>query len=319
MGDVLKVMQFDGKSYVQLVPYNYSTNEREIRTSYRINGKEPVIGHGDNRWAFVEGEIASIERKRTGPEKTLRWERDEGAPEHLPATLPAESITYVSGEGMRCTEGYDASFYSPVRVPGEVIWEPVEFEVIDRNCKPVAMEPWAKVNWPANVERYKEQQHKYPCYIDVKDLFALVAEAVRAKINESNGALTWDQYLNIGTFTVKRVVQIPAEMQKPERREVIRIGSRSRRPKYETITRRVEHRELFTYNGFYEGGSSHTNTILGKSIQGANYEDLLAKVTAHVDEIAAMCDTDQWCICPKCNGRGVTITKAKAEATTHGG
>lgn len=268
MGEPLKVMEYDGKSYVQLSHY-YSQPKRD----YRINGAEPVLGKGDGKWAVVEGPVTSIESRKSENGKVIRFDRIEGAPAHLPETLPVESFV-MEGYERKCTEGYDACYFTPVREPDREWWEPLEFEVIDRNCYPVQMEPWAKVNWPANVERYAEQQHKYPCYIEAKSLFSLVAEAVKAKIDESDGALTWNEYLNIGTFTVKRVVLIPAEMQKPMRREVIRLGSRSRRPKYETVTHRKEERELFTYNGFYRRDEScRQNEIRTPQLQGKDYAD----------------------------------------------
>lgn len=302
---MLRVMTKDGKSYVKLEQNAWTT-----AGAFRINGMEAVRGSGDHTWAVVTGEIQTIERRDRKPSVIVGYQRNEGSPSHLPETLPADAFEYdYEDGGYKSHLGYDRKFYEATYQDGEDYWTPMEFEVIDRNTEPVDMPNWVTVNWPANVERCRETQHKYPCYITRESLFALVASAVEKKITESRGALEWNDFRNIGTFTVKRWVEIPVKARKPERVEYY-PSINSRKPKTKTIVREGESRDLFTYNGFYKDGRK--NEIKAPSIQAANYAELAEAVSEHVEAIAALCDTTRYCICEKCNGLGMTVTSPAA-------
>jgi len=299
---MLKVMTKDGKSYVQLDRNSWDTTGK-----YRINGADAVRCKGDGTWAIVVGDVQSIERKEKKPSTKLGFKRIDGAPAHLPETLPADEFSYEGGGDYVSRSGYDYRFFETVYQEGEEYWTPLEFEVIDRDTEPVNMPAWAVVQWPANIEHHRETQHKYPCSIGREALFGLVVAAVEKKIAESRGVLEWNDYRNIGTFTVKRWIDIPAKIRKPERVEYW-PSARSRKAKTKMVTREREQRNLFTYNGFYRDRGK--DDIHAPSINAANYAELAEAVNEHVDAIAALCDLDRYCICEKCNGLGMTIAKA---------
>jgi hypothetical protein len=297
-------MTKDGKSYVQIDRSAWTT----AGASHRINGADAVRCKGDGTWAIVVGDVQLIERKDKKPSVVTRFRRNDEAPGNLPETLPADAFEYdYEDGGYKSQLGYDRRCYEAVYQEGEEYWTPLEFEIIDRDTEPMTMPAWAVVDWPANIEHYRETQHKYPCHITRESLFALVAAAVEKKIAESRGVLEWNDYRNIGTFTVKRWVDIPAKVRRPERVEYW-PSSRSRKAKTKMVTREHEQRTLFTYNGFYR--DSGKDNIRAPSIAAKNYEELAEAVNEHVDAIASLCDLNRYCICEKCNGLGLTIAKA---------
>lgn len=291
---MIYVMTKNGKSYAKLSQCAYEPK-------WRVNGAEPTWGKGDRNWCVVDDEITSIERYKAGGKKPLHWKRSVDAVPSLPETLPLDRVECDDDWNNVSLDGYDLSNYYLVEEELPGTWEPVEFEVLDRDCEPVQLPTWAIVEWPANVEHYPEQQHKYPCSITAKSLFEIVVGEV-AQVIASSKELTWDDYRNIGCFTVKKRLHIPEPLRRQERREYYKT-LRSKKASVEYIVPEWKWVDVVRVNGFYKDSSR--DDIRVPSLRAANYTELKKAVDEYVTKIVDLCDESKWHVCEVCDGRGL--------------
>lgn len=291
---MIHVMTKNGKSYANIK--NGHASEK-----WRVNGCEPSWGNGDDRWCVISGEITSIEKYTAGARKEVQWKRSVDAPRTLPETIPLDRVERDEDWDYHSIDGYDLSNYymETEETPGK--WEQVEFKCIDRDCEPVQLPPWCVVEWPANVEHFPEQQHKHPCHITAKSLFEIIVGEVAAVIGQSK-ELTWDDYRNIGCFTVKKRLHIPEPLRRLEKREYYKT-LRSKKASIEYITPEWKWVDVVRVNGFYR--ESSRDEIKVPSLKGENYAELKKAVDEYVAWIVDLCDESKWCVCGACEGRGM--------------
>lgn len=293
---MIHVMKKAGKSYAKLNNVTYNRDRQ-----WRINGKDAVPCNGDARWCVVEGEITSIEMYKPGANEPLHYKRNVDAPQNLPEIIQLDRVYRNEDWDYVSLDGFDLDNYCMVYEQKEGSWESVEFDVIDRDCEPVQLPAWVSVEWPANIEHYPEQQHKYPCSISARSLFELIVGRVELLV-KSSPELDWNDYRNIGTFTVKHRVNIPDPLRRQERIE----GYKSPRSRKKTVTYvKPEYKwvDLVTVNGFYKDSTRDEIKLAG--LRGANYEELHRKVEEYIDSIVSLCDPSTWHVCSACNGRGI--------------
>lgn len=288
---MIRVMTKGGKSYVKL---GYGGK-------YRINGQESVPARGDTAWSVVDGDVDRIEQYVPGPRTLSGFSRVQGSPDTIPAWISVAAVERDADGEWRSRSGYDLGYYYPEYTQADGSWIAVDFDVIDRDCEPVRLPDWCVVDWPANIEHYPEQQHKYPCHVSVKRLFELVAHEVE-KLVESSPVLSWDKYLNIGTFTVKHRVDIPPHLRTKETREVYRRPN-SKKTTKETIVREHRWEQVLKLNGFYQNRSP--DDVYVPELRGSNYADLKKKVDDYIQSIVSLCDPARWTVCEACSGHGM--------------
>jgi hypothetical protein len=297
---MILVMQKSGKSYVQLGRYSIS--------NYRINGEPAVPAKGSSDWSVIDGDVQSIEVTSRGRSFIKLYRRVDGASERLPETIPADGAERDDDGDIVSIAGHDPRFYeAEYEVPPDE-WVQAEFEVIDRDCEPVDMPSWCVVDWPANIEHYRERQHLYPCHITVESLFCLCAEQIESAVNKSSGRLFLADYRSIGTLHVDALVDIPEEFQRPERVEYYKTF-RAKKASTKIVKNSTKTVRLFELNGHYSKPSA--SCIQVPSIRAANYEKLASEVEKYVDSIVGLCDMGRRCVCPKCGGNGVVFTEKR--------
>lgn len=295
---MLKVMIKNGKSYVQLNSYG--------NTNYRINGSENITwGKCGSGWAIVEGVINSIEKKYIISGEITTYKRSIDAPRNLPEYLDVSDIVEDDDGYKTCSLGYDLDYYIP-QYPEEIAsWIPVEFEIIDRDCEPVNLPLWCSIDWPANIEHYKEVQHKYPCHTLEKPLFNELALEIKELCN-NNKNLIFTDYLNIGILHVDMLVDIPKSLQKQSKEEYYPTF-RSKKTKTRYVTYTTKKIRILTLNGFYANERTGDCVVLIPIFRGSNFEELKKQVDKFKQEILSMIDTNKYQICETCGGKGIHI------------
>lgn len=292
MNNKFKVMTKGGKSYIKV---GYSG-------VFRVNGFLMERANGDSDWLVFKGDVASIEQKRVTAGALIGWKRRDGAPESLPDAVPLGSFVYDSEEyEWRSATGFDPNCFEAVHAEPVVTWDSCDFEVIDRDCEPVEMESWAVVDWPANIERYREQQHKFPCHITAKELFKLAADAVIEVASQHRQEFDVHDCRSIGLIAVSKLVEIPQVLRRKETVDDTPWGSKRKRTK--VITRTTRKVEILRYNGFYD--KRDHGEIYTPQLSAPNYAALKQAVQQHIDSIVAMVRPERWCLCESCDGTGI--------------
>lgn len=298
---MIHVMKKAGKSYAKIGNSCSISLPEGIKSTHLVNGKVPCWGNGDRSWCVFDGEITSIEVYRPGKTVPIHYKRIADAPQNLPEIIQLDRVVRDEDWDYVSLDGFDLGNYQMVYRQEEGSWESLEFDVIDRDCEPVTLPAWCVVDWPANIEHYPEQQHKYPCSITARSLFGLIVEKVAEIVRQSQN-LDWNDYRNIGTFTIKHRVEIPDALRRREKREVYKTA-RSRKPTTEYVTPQYKWIDLVTVNGFYKDSSREEVKV--PSLRGENFAELQKKVDEYVDSIVSLCDPEQWHVCEACQGRGI--------------
>lgn len=294
MSDKIIVMMKDGVSYVKLGSYG------SFGGSYVINGVDAEPAPGDKSYAIYEGEVTSIERKRTMPRKVVGYALYSRYKEitQLPHELPADAFTRDDDGDL---EGENAEFYHAVYGEQQTYLEPVNFEVIDRDCEPVPIPSYVVIEFPNNISRFRETQHKYPCRIGAEAVFNLLWDRVEEVVKASDGRLTMDAYKNIQTLTVSERVAIPYH-QTTTRSYYPTL--RSRKPKIETVVVRWKTLKIFDVCGpKYSNSSGKSNPV--SMIRGENYADLAEKLEAYIQSFLTKMEGGKREVCRHCRGEGI--------------
>lgn len=302
MAEKILVMMKNGVSYVKLGSYG------SFNGSFVINGVDATPAPGDKNYAMFEGEVTSLERKRTSPRKVVGYALYSRYKEitQLPHELTADAFTRDE-DGDLC--GENAEFYHAVYDEPQPYLEPVEFEIIDRDCEPVAIPSYVTIEFPNNISRYRETQHKYPCRIGAETVFNLLWDRIEEVVNTSDGRLTMDAYKNIQTLTVSERVAIPYH-QTTTRTYYPTL--RSRKPKTETVAVRWKTLKIFDVCGpKYSNSSGKSNPV--SMIRGENYADLTEKLEAYTQTFLTKLEGGKREVCRHCRGEGIVELEASAE------
>ena len=297
----LMVMTKGNKSYIKASRYS----------QYRVNGFVAEQAPGNPDWIVTDSVVASIEERNERRGEIVGFERLPDAPESLPAFATMDACDFdPETHEYKSKLGYDLDFYQPRYSDPVVTWTPVEFEVIDRDCEPVEMESWVVVDWPANIERYREQQHKFPCHITAKELFKLTSDAVIEVTSQHRQEFDVHDCRSIGVIAVAKLVEIPQVLRRKETVDDTPWGSKRKRTK--VITRTTRKVDILRYNGFYD--RREHGEIFTPQLSAPNYAALKQAVQEHIESIVAMVQPERWCLCESCGGTGIKEVPAAIDS-----
>lgn len=293
MSDKIIVMMKDGVSYAKCSSYG------SFSGAYVINGVDAVLAPGDKSYAIVEGTVETFERKMMPARNIIGYELYDRYKEitQLPHELPADSFTR-DDEGDLC--GKNAEFYMAKYNVPEPYLQPVDFEIIDRDCEPVKIPSYVVIEFPNNIAKYPETQHKYPCRIGAETVFNLLWDRVKAVVDASDGRLSMDSYKSIQTLTINERIAIPYN---ETTTRSYYPTARSRKPKIETVAVRWKTIKLFETCGPKYSNSAGKNSV--STVRGENYADLTDKLEAYIQTFITQLDGDKREVCRHCRGEGV--------------
>jgi len=285
------VMKKDGTSYIECQCGLTTDN-------MLVNGTPPAVCPGNNRWCMVEGDIERIERilpeTREHAGFNLKSEFVGVVAATVPSTMPLGAFEYDYDGGWI---GERAELYEPAYKTKPSTTEPVEFEVIDFDCEPVAMPSYVEVEFPANLRFRREVQHKYPCRVRMQDVFPLVADAVVKETQKHPGLYELHDCRNIQSLSVK--VRIDKKQVTVRKRDWF-----SKRPKWSTVTETHTTKEVLSIVGKYDDKGRSTQIC---EVSGKDYADLAAKLEAYIQGFVSLIDPRRWCVCETCGGEGVVL------------
>lgn len=291
---ILAVMKKDGESFVKL---GYG--------QWLVNGSAPQVCRGDSSWAYVVGDITSIEHVVPRSQRLAGWKLKEAfaaVPSTLEPTRPAEAFSQYGDEDDAEPQ---RKFYEPVYEEQPPVVSPVEFEVIDHDCEPIERPAYVTVKFPHNVKDHPATWHKWPCEISYKQVFCIVADAIVAKCKELPDYSITD-HRNIQVLRVERKIAIPPAA----RREVSQLYWTGRNKQK---TRRVTHTsrlvKVLEIIGEYRDRHDETRTI---TLSGNNWAELSQKLQDYVQSFLEMLDPDHLEVCDKCKGSGVVAAMVEA-------
>lgn len=291
MDTKLTVLKKGGVSYLEIAHYYAS--------GYRINGVEPTPCPGNKGWVMVEGDVRSVDRVIPPANELIGFKLKveyEGLSE-LPKTLPKEVFEWDSEE---CEwVGERSPLYEPTYQQTPSGLQPVEFEVVDYDCEPVAMPEYVTVDFPNNLRFYRAVQHKYPCHVKYDEVFKLVAEAVVDATKKHPGLYEVTDYRNIQLLAVSVLIEKPPV-------QVRKKDLWSKRPKWTTVTETHAKRKVLDIVGNYKSENNSERIV---AISGENYADLLKKLGAYIQGFVDRIDPRKWCLCSKCSGEGVVLAE----------
>jgi len=288
------VMEKDGVSYAKLSSYS------GFGSSYVINGEDAVPAPGDKNYAIVDGTVTSIEVKRTAPGHRVGYALYDRYKEitQLPHELPADAFTRDE-DGDLC--GENAEFYRPVYNEPETYLEALEFEIIDKNCEPVTIPSYVTIQFPNNIARHRETQHKYPCYIPGKFVFDLLWERIKERVDTSEGKYVMDSYKNIQTLTVSERIAIPYY---DTTTRSVYPTPRSRKPRIETVQKRWKTVKVIEVNG-PEYSRTPSGVEVTQVIRGKDYAELQANLETYINSFLSRMEDGKREVCRHCRGEGI--------------
>ncbi|ETT40915.1 hypothetical protein C162_26695 [Paenibacillus sp. FSL R7-269] len=294
MADKIIVMEKDGVSYAKLSSYS------GFGSSYVINGEAAVPAPGDKNYAIVDGTVTSIEVKRTAPGYRVGYALYDRYKEitQLPHELPADAFTR-DDDGDLC--GENAEFYRAVHSEPTTYLEAVEFEIIDRNCEPVTIPSYVTIEFPNNIARYRETQHKYPCFISGKNVFDLLWERIKERVDNSDGKYVMDSYKNIQTLTVSERIAIPYH---ETTTRSYYPTARSRKPRIETVPVRWKSVAVIEVYG-PEYSRKPTGRDATSAVRGKDYAELQTNLEAYISSFLSRMEDGKREVCRHCRGEGI--------------
>lgn len=292
MDDPIIVLEKDGISYIHF-------RSKHFENQYLVNGKPPVKCPGNAEYAMIEGKVEKIEKIIYPVRNVIKFRLKEQyeAITNLPKELPKETF---KRDEYGDWYGENIEFYEPVYDDPPPKYEPIDFLVIDRNCEPVKMPHYVKVDFPYNLRHYPEVHHKYPCYIDRKDVYNLVKDRIIKVVDNSSGKYTRTNYSNIQTMTIYEVIEIPFRC---ERKEVIPARTKRGKDKYKTVIEKTKKVKLFEIVGDYR--TNDEDVIRIESIRGNNYEELMKNLEEYIQSFLSIFDKTKRIVCPHCKGEGI--------------
>jgi hypothetical protein len=293
------VMQHKGVSYFKSDSY---LMRGEALRRVIINGVAGAVVPcpGDAQWGMFDGEIKSITTPGAPYSKTIGYRlkdiyRDVTS---FPRTLEANAFVWDEDEEDTVPAEigalYKSDFYEAV---SETITpEPVEiaFEVIARDCEPIARPDGVKTDFPASLREYPETWHKHPCSIDGDALFVLAVQRLKSAITGREHDFALTDYSSIGTVTLSRVMSHkPLEY-------TYNIGKKTKR-----ASKTKSQFELFKLS---KPRSSYTEgAIVPSRMEGKDWADLEPKITQFVSMILSYVQPESVCVCPQCDGNGFLV------------
>jgi hypothetical protein len=294
MADKIIVMEKDGVSYAKLSSYS------GFGSSYVINGEAAVPAPGDKNYAIVDGTVTSIEVKRTAPGHRVGYALYDRYKEitQLPHELPADAFTR-DGDGDLC--GENAEFYHAVYSEPAAYLEAVEFEIIDKNCEPVTIPSYVTINFPNNIARHRETQHKYSCFIPGKAVFELLWDRVKERVSTSEGKYEMDDYRSIQALRVSERIAI--QYHETTTRQYYPTA-RSRKPRTETLQVRWKTLKIIEiYGPGYSQGTQ--NREVTPVIRGKDYAELQTNLEAYINSFLSRMEDGKREVCRHCRGEGI--------------
>ena len=294
MTNKIIVMEKDGVSYIKLGSYG------SFNGSYVVNGEVAQPAPGDSSYAIVSGKVTSIEQKRTQSRRVIGYELYDRYKEitQLVHELPADSF-YRDDDGDLV--GENAELYRPVYDSPLPYLEPVEYEVIDKDCEPVTIPSYVVIDFPNNIGKYREVQHKYPCFISAKDVFNILYDKVAEHVAESDGKFVMDGYRNIQSLRVDERVAIPYY---ETRTRQYYPTARSRKPK--VLTEQVKWKQVRVFEVCGPAYSSYKESNKRTEIiRGLNYAELQSNLEAYIQSYISQLTGGKREVCQHCRGEGI--------------
>lgn len=296
MADKIIVMEKDGFSYIKL--HEYASHA--FGCTHVINGLDAVPAPGDKRYAVVEGTVTSVQTKRLARRSVIGYGLYDRYKEitQLPHDVGADSFTR-DDDGDLC--GQNAEFYYAKYDDPQPYLEPVEFDIIDRNCAPVQIPSYVTIEFPHNIARYPETQHKYPCRIGAESVFNLLYDRVKERVEKSEGKYTIDDYRSIQMLRVDERISIPYN--ETSQRSYYPT-QRSRKMKTETVHVRWKTARVFELKG-PKYGTGADKTPLVQMVRGNDYEELQTNLESYIQSFIVQLDEGKREVCVNCRGEGV--------------
>jgi len=287
------VMQKAGRSYVKLSSY------KGFAGGYVINGEDAIQAPGDKSYAIVDGEVTTLERKLTKSRSIIGYALYDRYKDitQLPHETPVDAFSRDE-DGDLC--GPNAEFYHAVYDEPQQYLEPVEFEVIDRDCEPVTIPPYVTIEFPNNIAKFPETQHKYPCRIGSETVFNLLWDRVKAAVSESDGKYVMDDYKSIQTLTVSERIAIPYHESK-----TVEYYPTPRARKTKTRTVPINWRTVKVFEICGPKYSQSGKKACTSAVRGENYADLQTKLEAYIQSFLVQLTEGKRLVCEHCRGEGV--------------
>lgn len=282
------VLQKNGKSFVNISSYQQS--------NYLVNGKSLTSCPGNTNWGMIDGEVKSITKEITGGQKLEKFilrEPFRENPGKLQLELPPESFEYDKEDYEYI--GENSEFYEPVYLPGETIIINENFLIVDKDCEPVILPDYVKIDFPYSFEKYPETWYKYPCSISAENIFNFLINELEPILINNQDKFAYNLYKNIYILDVSIKVDLPKFLYKTEYRQKIYC----KKKEAVVIKWRLE---PFLY---ITAKRDKTEGILIPQICGDNYDDLLNKKNKYIDSIVKKFDITSFSVCEHCKGLGI--------------
>lgn len=292
-------MKKDGISFVKL---RDGWNAGKVKGNWLVNGVEPTVCRGDADWCQVAGDITSIQRINHKSDLLDHWKLKEQY-----ASFPLEKTRHADAFERYDDDDPNAAFYEAVYVHQEPVITTEEFEVIDYDCEPIARPAYVTVKFPHTLSEYPDTWHKWPCEINYKAVFEIVAEAVVTRCKELPDYVVTD-HRNIQALKVERRISIPQSAQVAER-ENYWPSFRSRNMKSRMVKKTTRLIKVLDLIGEYKGGHGEIRTV---ALSGDNWAELSENLSNYVQSFVDLLDPEHLEVCEHCKGSGVV----KAEKVT---
>lgn len=266
-----------------------------------INGQSGIATEcpGNSGYSMFEGELRTLAIPQAPASNLIGYRiRDEYRDTTtFPRTLEANAFVFDDDQDEwvpRDGAAYKREFYDGVRETVEREPAPIEFIIVDRDCAPINRPSDIAIEFPADLREHPETWHKHPVSISGKALFLRATAMLRAEVQAHPAEFAMDDYANIGTFTLKRVVT-----HKPMPYSYS-IGKRTKRSTKTQST--VELMKISAPDSNYRDGA-----IVPTPLRAANWAELEPQIERFLDTIRAFIEPGAVRICPHCDGDGFLV------------
>ena len=247
----------------------------------------------DEKWGRFASLPTAAEEKVKQRLETTGYKLKDGfeVTEKTPATLPLGA--FYDCETDEQTNHDIRGLYTTVIRTFPVEWTPakINITVIDMDCAPIGKTKYPyESTFPNSIKSHPLVRHKHACHIDGKELFAVIAEAVKEKL-PGHCRVTSDY-----NFSLTVVVDMPVSHKETTQFDV--SGPRATKPRWKTETLRGIEMPLIN---ICTPDSTHGQII--KRLKAANYAELEKAIDETVQSYIDLMD-ERPVVCPHCHGYG---------------
>lgn len=277
------VLHKDGVWYAKGLRYSWKWGEA------RINGREVTVCP-DPEWCSTDEEPKLLERFVTPSSKLVGYKKkDEFADINVPLEQTVEFFAYdFETDTRKNQELY--GFYREVREIQAGYWEVVPCDFIIANMDTAPQSPKYQgvvAQPPAYFAQYPEVHHLFPCAIEAKALYPIVAAKIRAAV-EGKPQFSVDAHDTIQTMRVNLNVELPTPINRKEKKLFGRGYI-----KWKQAHSTVKIIDIDWYRG-------------GPRLTGANYNDIEKVIDQFIANVTQKLDAGRMVVCSHCQGYGVT-------------